>query len=511
MRSSILPPPPPILLLVVVVLMVTDVFVFCFGAPDSASGLKATPFYGLSHITEVRCSGHGLPTGVDLLSITLYDTRTNQVLASVNYAQRKCVTAGGFTACHIDGQNSRHTVVKTLVSDLQEDEVRTYGCDVAVFEAGERPSSVSWSLAVQRITFSPNALLRRRRQADVVSFVASASKKGSRYRSPLGCCNMAAWLSFFINLPAFLSLCLVAYPHFGVQAAKQGNGHITEVECSGEVLDTDTDLLTMVLYHVPDKQKVATANLKSGECSTSDQFSSCLINIHDSHRTKLRTLVLDLVEGELRHFGCNLTTFKSDGSTDIVSWTIYATSLRTTTTVAPTTTTSTTTTIRPQPPSESPVASGVKSNVQEFQLPISVIIIGLVLLLFFAILCAILVILQCRGKRRRRSRAANRESLLSAKNEPMGEGGYRTPRNIPSYPPGHMPPETPGGNFAMRYQKSIPDTGYVSGSSVYYSEPYGTLDEEMKERLRPNPRMCHIPYDIKGGPLDTAHPQEHSA
>ncbi|XP_076457958.1 uncharacterized protein LOC143291754 isoform X3 [Babylonia areolata] len=321
----------------VVVLVLWEV-ARCLGSSatsDSVIGLKASPFYGLSHIVEVECSGDGLPSGVDLLSITLYDTRTDQVLASVNYAQRKCVTAGGFTACHLDTLNSRNSKVRTLVSDLRRDEVRTYGCDVAVFAPGERPSSVSWSLAVQRS--------------------------------------------------------------------------------------------------------------------------------------------------------------------------------RTTTTVAPTTTTTTTTTIKPQPRSESPVASGVKSNVQEFQLPISVVIIGLVLLLFFAILCAILVILQCRGKRRRRSRAANRESLLSAKNEPMGEGGYRTPRNIPSYPPGHMPPETPGGNFAMRYQKSIPDTGYVSGSSVYYSEPYGTLDEEMKERLRPNPRMCHIPYDIKGGPLDTSHPQEHSA
>ena len=61
------------------------------------------------------------------------------------------------------------------------------------------------------------------------------------------------------------------------------------------------------------------------------------------------------------------------------------------------------------------------------------------------------------GKRRRRSRAANRESLLSTKSEPVGgEGGYRTTRSIGGYPPGQMPPETPGGNFAMRYQKSIP-------------------------------------------------------
>ena len=109
----------------------------------------------------------------------------------------------------------------------------------------------------------------------------------------------------------------------------QGHSHITEVECSGERLDSDTDLLTMVLYHVPDKRVLATANLKSRECSTSDQFSSCMINDRDSHSTRLRTLILDMAEHELRHFGCNLTTFRTDGTTDIISWSIYASQMRT--------------------------------------------------------------------------------------------------------------------------------------------------------------------------------------
>ncbi|XP_076457966.1 uncharacterized protein LOC143291754 isoform X10 [Babylonia areolata] len=291
----------------------------------------------------------------------------------------------------------------------------------------------------------------------------------------------------------------------------QGFHELQELQCSGESVPPDSDIVAMVLYEAGKSRVLAAANVGKRQCSTSHRFVACHLDPTDTRKSRLKVLIDDLAEGQSRVYGCNVTFLTSTMETKIAKWSTTVHHIRTTTTVAPTTTTTTTTTIKPQPRSESPVASGVKSNVQEFQLPISVVIIGLVLLLFFAILCAILVILQCRGKRRRRSRAANRESLLSAKNEPMGEGGYRTPRNIPSYPPGHMPPETPGGNFAMRYQKSIPDTGYVSGSSVYYSEPYGTLDEEMKERLRPNPRMCHIPYDIKGGPLDTSHPQEHSA
>ncbi|XP_076457967.1 uncharacterized protein LOC143291754 isoform X11 [Babylonia areolata] len=317
-----------------------------------------------------------------------------------------------------------------------------------------------------------------------------------------------------LSLTLLLQCSLVQLLWAGFTAkAFHGYAPVTQIECTGGDLNPDLYVLSIVIYVVQDDHVLASANVGKEECSTSGAFSSCVFEGRDSRRTRVRTLVTRgmRVEEGWRVFGCNLTSFRTGGRVATVTLMLTVDRERTTTTVAPTTTTTTTTTIKPQPRSESPVASGVKSNVQEFQLPISVVIIGLVLLLFFAILCAILVILQCRGKRRRRSRAANRESLLSAKNEPMGEGGYRTPRNIPSYPPGHMPPETPGGNFAMRYQKSIPDTGYVSGSSVYYSEPYGTLDEEMKERLRPNPRMCHIPYDIKGGPLDTSHPQEHSA
>ena len=116
----------------------------------SISGLRARSFYGLRHITEVECSGDGLPASADLLSIVLYDADTNRVLASVNYAERKCVTSGGFTSCLVDSVNSRNTRVRMLIDDLRAEEVRTYGCDVSIFKAGERSTYVSWSLAVER-------------------------------------------------------------------------------------------------------------------------------------------------------------------------------------------------------------------------------------------------------------------------------------------------------------------------------------------------------------------------
>ena len=77
---------------------------------------------------------------------------------------------------------------------------------------------------------------------------------------------------------------------------------MVEVECSGEALSADRDLLTVVLFRVggPRRRVLATANLKSGECATSSAFSACRLHARDSHRTRLATLVLDLAPGEQR-------------------------------------------------------------------------------------------------------------------------------------------------------------------------------------------------------------------
>ncbi|XP_025102310.1 uncharacterized protein LOC112568945 isoform X4 [Pomacea canaliculata] len=361
-------------------------------------------------------------------------------------------TSSSFSSCEIRDTDSRKSRVRTLVMNLSSGESLRFGCEVSSIRAGERVKVNSWFLTLTG---------------------------ASTFR---------------------------VHPFFDEPT-------ILEVTCSGEVLDADATLLTMALYRVDNSSHIiATVNPLKNECSTTDVFSACVISWPDSRRTQLKTLVQGVTHSTLIGYGCDVTSVRSGERAVTSAWRIDVRGVKTTTTTTQSTTTTSTTTLPPEPATPPPRASGVKSKLQEFQLPVSVIIIGLVLLIFFAALCVILIILQCRGRRRRRSRAANRESLLSARNEPVGGGGYRTTRSTTTFPAPGMPPDGSGGNLAMRYQKSIPDTGYVSGSSVYYSEPYGTLDDEMKERLRPNPRMCHIPYDIKGGPLDPhAQAPEHSA
>nr|KAG5686410.1 hypothetical protein BaRGS_016548 [Batillaria attramentaria] len=117
---------------------------------------------------------------------------------------------------------------------------------------------------------------------------------------------MTPRLASMLHVPAPLLLLLqtltMTSVHFALAenglrfGAFQGYDHITEVACTGEPLDSDTDLLSMVLYKLDGKKVIATVNLKNNECSTSDKFSSCVIDSKDSHKTRLTTLILDLAE-----------------------------------------------------------------------------------------------------------------------------------------------------------------------------------------------------------------------
>ncbi|XP_025102308.1 uncharacterized protein LOC112568945 isoform X2 [Pomacea canaliculata] len=438
----------PLTMFKTVVLAVVVTSLSSANVQQETQGLSSGLFLTFDNIHRVVCSGASLEADVDVMAMVLYRVADDRVLAYVNQAKQECTTSELFVSCDVDTTDSKRSRLSVLISDLAEGETRTLGCNISTIAAGGRFRTLSWRIVLRQASLTSN---------------------------------------YF-----------------------RGFHHIQEVLCTGEPLPPDSDLLSMVMFDSHHKNLVAVVNLRKRECFTSHSFISCEIHDTDSRRTRLRALVLDLPEGQARVFGCNLTTLAAGGLTNIVTWSLVVTGAKTTTTTTQSTTTTSTTTLPPEPATPPPRASGVKSKLQEFQLPVSVIIIGLVLLIFFAALCVILIILQCRGRRRRRSRAANRESLLSARNEPVGGGGYRTTRSTTTFPAPGMPPDGSGGNLAMRYQKSIP--GYVSGSSVYYSEPYGTLDDEMKERLRPNPRMCHIPYDIKGGPLDPhAQAPEHSA
>ncbi|XP_025101714.1 uncharacterized protein LOC112568586 isoform X3 [Pomacea canaliculata] len=335
----------------------------------------------------------------------------------------------------------------------------------------------------------------------------------------------------YVSSPCDLEWCyLLVLVSSGLIAAPfRGYSSVLEVLCSGEALNPDLDLLTMVLYETASHSVLATLSVASRECSTGSSFTSCTFSAGDSRRTRISTLVTDLAEGEQRDYGCNVTSFRSGDRAYFTSWITTALRLKTTTTTAATTTTSTTTSSVSASKNDgrSPIASSVHSELPGFYLPPYVLIIGLVLIVLLALLSLILIILQCRrsGRRRRRNRAANRESLLSTKSEmascsgpkdlDLGVTTYRATRSFPSFSAAPQPQTVAGvqpgpaaAAFAMRYQKGPPDdTGYVSGSSNHYSEPYGCHDDSTQERVRPVSRTT-IPQ-AKGSPQPPRLPDNH--
>ena len=114
------------------------------------SGLTVRDFLGFPSLKEVECSGGSIKAEVDLLSLTLYKTTDNTILAILNTYKSTCKTFSEFSSCDLIVGDSKKSVVRTLVADLEEGETTTLGCNVTTFlEIGHAPK-YSWSIPVYR-------------------------------------------------------------------------------------------------------------------------------------------------------------------------------------------------------------------------------------------------------------------------------------------------------------------------------------------------------------------------
>lgn len=96
---------------------------------------------------------------------------------------------------------------------------------------------------------------------------------------------------------------------------------LQEVECSGKSLKEEDDLLSLTLYRFSDKTVVAALNTLKGTCKTFSEYSSCNLNIVDTKKSQVRTLVSELEEGETVFLGCNATSMLETGHPHVHSWT----------------------------------------------------------------------------------------------------------------------------------------------------------------------------------------------
>lgn len=100
----------------------------------------------------------------------------------------------------------------------------------------------------------------------------------------------------------------------------KGFSSLQELECSGGSLEPEVKLLSLQMHRLSDNKALASLNVFSNTCVTLGDFSSCVIDNVDTHKSRLRVLVFDLEEGESREYGCNVNTMNSFGVTKLTKW-----------------------------------------------------------------------------------------------------------------------------------------------------------------------------------------------
>ena len=100
----------------------------------------------------------------------------------------------------------------------------------------------------------------------------------------------------------------------------KGFPSLQELECSGGNLEPEVKLLSLQMHRLSDNKALASLNVFSNTCVTLGDFSSCVIDNVDTHKSRLRVLVFDLEEGESREYGCSVNTVNSFGVTKLTKW-----------------------------------------------------------------------------------------------------------------------------------------------------------------------------------------------
>ena len=107
-------------------------------------------FKGFHSLQEVVCSAGTLRPEVKVLSLKMFTLPENSVLATANPVMKECVTFREYSSCSVDGSDTRKSEVRVLVSDMDEGEIRRFGCRVNSFDSLGDTISTAWSVTVER-------------------------------------------------------------------------------------------------------------------------------------------------------------------------------------------------------------------------------------------------------------------------------------------------------------------------------------------------------------------------
>lgn len=107
-------------------------------------------FLGFPSLQEVECSGRNLKAEVNLLSLTLFKKTDGSVLATLNTFIKNCKTFSEYSSCGLNTGDTKQSLVKTLIADLDQGGRVLLGCNATSFLENGHPRVHTWSIAVYR-------------------------------------------------------------------------------------------------------------------------------------------------------------------------------------------------------------------------------------------------------------------------------------------------------------------------------------------------------------------------
>ena len=114
------------------------------------TGMTVKFFNGITELQEVECSAASLRPELKLFSLKMFSLSDNAVLATANAMTEECTTFTDYSSCYVDRKDSRKSKIRILVSDMEEGEVRRYGCRVNSFDSLGDTITSTWTITVER-------------------------------------------------------------------------------------------------------------------------------------------------------------------------------------------------------------------------------------------------------------------------------------------------------------------------------------------------------------------------
>ncbi|XP_076457589.1 uncharacterized protein LOC143291561 isoform X2 [Babylonia areolata] len=95
---------------------------------EAPEGMRTGPFEGVERLREISCTSD--TADEDITTVKLFDPRNDTYLVYIKLRSRQCRASTVFSSCDLGGQGQSKVTLRAIINDLQEGEVRTYGCEV---------------------------------------------------------------------------------------------------------------------------------------------------------------------------------------------------------------------------------------------------------------------------------------------------------------------------------------------------------------------------------------------